>query len=133
MDSYTYEDLYGVTRYNFPMLYRYWDYRNQDYYDPDGNMSREEVIDYIFENGEPEVFLLSVKAYSSRYMASDKYGTGDYNMENAWYNSGVMDTQRTMIITISVSPAARRERRSTTTAIMNLRATRRPAPMTERR
>lgn len=96
MDSYTYEELYGVPRYNFPQLYRFWDYRTQDYYDPDGEMTREEVIDYIFENGEPEVVLMSVKAFSSRYIASDKYGTGDYNMENAWNNAGLLDTERTI-------------------------------------
>lgn len=118
MDSYTYEELYGVTRYNFPMLYRYWDYRSQDYYDPDGNMSGDEVIDYIFENGEPEVFLLSVKAYSSRYMASDKYGTGDYNMENVWYNSGVMDTQRTIRV---MKPMTEEELRNGTSTAADTR------------
>lgn len=97
MDTYSYNDLYGVARYNFPLLYAYWDYRTQDYYDPAGQMTRDEVIDYIFENGEPETFLLSVRAFSQRYMVTEeKYDAGDYNMENYWQSQGVMDNQRTI-------------------------------------
>lgn len=95
-DTYTYEDLYGVTRYNFPQLYKYWNYKTQDYYDPDGVMTRDQVIDYIFQNGQRENFLLSVRAYSERYMAGDKYGTGDYNMENQFYAQNLLDSQRTI-------------------------------------
>jgi hypothetical protein len=41
--------------------------------------------------------LLSVRAVFQRYMISDnKYGTGDYNMENLWYDSGLMDNERTI-------------------------------------
>lgn len=97
MDTYSYNDLYGVARYNFPLLYEYWDYRTQDYYDPAGIMTRDEVIDYIFANGEQETFLLSVRAFSQRYMVTDeKYESGDYNMENLWQTMGVMDNQRTI-------------------------------------
>lgn len=97
MDTYSCNDLYGVERYNFPLLYEYWDYRTQDYYDPAGKMTRDEVIDYIFENGEPEIFLLSVRAFSQRYIITEeKYNTGDYNMENYWQSTGVMDNQRTI-------------------------------------
>ncbi|MDR0916849.1 MAG: S-layer homology domain-containing protein [Oscillospiraceae bacterium] len=96
MDTYTYADLYGAPRYNFPALYEYWDYAKQDYYDPSGKMSRAQVIDYIFAHGEPEVFLLSVRAFSQRYMVTDeKYGI-DYNMENYWYNRGLLDNERTI-------------------------------------
>ena len=118
MDSYTYEDLYGVQRYNFPLLYKYWNYKTQDYYDPDGSMSRDEVVDYIFENGEPEVFLLSVKALSSRYMASDKYGSGDYNMEDVWNNSGKLDTERTIRL---MKPMTEEELRSGTSTAADTR------------
>ncbi len=94
-DTYTYENLYGVKRYNFPALYEYWDYRAQDYYDPAGLLTKEQVVDRIFRSGEEEVFLLAVRAYSQRYMATDdKYGTGDYAMEDLWKNSGLMDTER---------------------------------------
>lgn len=97
MDTYSYNDLYGVARYNFPLLYEYWNYRTQDYYDPAGQMTREEVIERIFQSGEPETVLLSVRAFSQRYMVTDeKYGTGDYNMENLWQNMGVMDNERTI-------------------------------------
>lgn len=97
MDTYTYNELYGVERFNFPLLYEYWNYRTQDYYDPAGAMSKEEVIDHIFANGEPENFLLSVRAFSQRYIATEgKYGEGDYNMENLWQTTGVMDNAKTM-------------------------------------
>jgi hypothetical protein len=68
MDSYTYADLYEIPRYNFPRLYEYWDYAKQDYYDPSGKMTKAEDIDYIFENAEPETTILSVRAFSQRYM-----------------------------------------------------------------
>jgi hypothetical protein len=97
MDTYTYNDLYSTARYNFPLLYQYWNYRTQDYYDPNGVMTRDEVIDHIFENGVPETFLLSVRAFSQRYMATDeKYDSGDYNMENLWQTSGLLDNDRTI-------------------------------------
>ncbi|MGN1349621.1 MAG: S-layer homology domain-containing protein [Anaerovoracaceae bacterium] len=96
MDTYSYDELYGVPRYNFPLLYKYWNYKTQEYYDPDGVMSAGEVMDYIFENGQPEIFLLSVRAFSERYMVSEKYGTGDYNMENLFSSSGLLDSQRTI-------------------------------------
>lgn len=96
-DTYTYDDLYGVARYNFPLLYEYWNYRTQDYCDPADVMSRDEVMDHIFQNGEPEVFLLSVRAFSQRYMITDsKYGTGDCNMENFWLDSGFLDNERAL-------------------------------------
>ncbi|MBR5207377.1 MAG: S-layer homology domain-containing protein, partial [Erysipelotrichaceae bacterium] len=96
-DAYTYTELYGTERYNFPLLYQYWNYRTQDYYDPEGVMSREQVIDYIFENGEPSVFILSVRAFSQRYMVTDeKYDAGDYNMENYWSANNLLDNQRTI-------------------------------------
>lgn len=97
MDSYTYDDLYGTTRYNYPLLYKYWNYKTQDYYDPDGKLSRDEVINLIWENRQPETFILSVRAYSQRYMATDeKYGESDYDMENYWYTKGYLDNQRTL-------------------------------------
>ncbi|MDR1328454.1 MAG: S-layer homology domain-containing protein [Oscillospiraceae bacterium] len=96
MDTYSYDDLYGVKRYNFPRLYEYWDYAKQDYYDPAGKMTRDEVIDHIFAGGEEEIFLLSVRAFSQRYMVtSEKFGV-DYNMESYWFNQGLLDNQRTI-------------------------------------
>jgi hypothetical protein len=41
--------------------YEYWNYRTQDYYDPAGVMTRDQVIDTIFKSGEPEN-LSSVRA-----------------------------------------------------------------------
>lgn len=97
-DTYTYDDLYGVTRYNFPLLYKYWDYKSQEYYDPDGQMSKDQVIDYILKNGEPEQFLLAVRAYSQRYMVNEKYGSGDFNMEDDYSSRGLLDNQRAIRI-----------------------------------
>lgn len=114
-DTYSYHDLYGAERYNFPLLYEYWDYRTQDYCDPAGRLSREEVIDYLLENGEPETFLLSVRAFSQRYIATgEKYGTGDYNMEDLWLNSGVMDTDRAIRL---MKPMTEEELRSRTPTV----------------
>ena len=97
MDSYTFDDLYGETRYNFPMLYKYWNYMTQDYYDPDGKMTREQVIDHIFKNGEEEIFLLSVRGFSQRYMITyEKYDARDYNMESYWFSQGLLDNDRTV-------------------------------------
>ena len=98
MDTYTYADLYEVPRYNFPLLYEYWDYAKQDYYDPAGKMTRAQVIDKIFENGEPETVILTVRAFSQRFMITDeKYGT-DYNMESYWQSKGLLDNERTIRI-----------------------------------
>lgn len=114
MDTYSYNELYGVARYNFPLLYQYWDYRTQDYYDPAGVMSRDEVIDYILANGEQENVLLSVRAFSQRYMVTDeKYESGDYNMENLWQNKGVMDNQRTIRLMKPMTEAELRGKTST--------------------
>ena len=97
LDTYTYTDLYGAARYNFPLIYQFWNYNTQDYYDPAGMMSREEVIDHIFANGQPEVFLLSVRGFSQRYMITDeKFEALDYNMENYWSSQGLLDNARTL-------------------------------------
>ncbi|MDR1217474.1 MAG: hypothetical protein LBJ99_02685, partial [Oscillospiraceae bacterium] len=96
MDTYTYSDLYETPRYNFPLLYAYWDYEKQDYYDPEGKLTRGQVIDKIFAGGEPETVLLSVRAYSQRYMVTSEMFGIDYNMESHFYNQGKLDNQRTM-------------------------------------
>ena len=97
LDTYTWNQLCGVQRYNFPLIYEYWDYQTQDYYDPAGTMTKDEVLGRIFKNGEPETVLLSVRAFSQRYMVTDyKYGTGDYNMENYWKERGLLDNERTI-------------------------------------
>ena len=97
LDTYTYNDLYGVARYNFPLLYQYWNYTTQDYYDPSGEMPRAAVIDHIFSSGQSEVFLLSVTAFSQRYiLTEEKYGTGDYNLENYWNSQGLLDNERSV-------------------------------------
>lgn len=114
LDTYTYSDLYGVVRYNFPLLYQYWNYTTQDYYDPAGVMSRDEVIEHILKNGESATFILSVRAFSQRYMiTSEKYTTGDYNMENYWYNLGLLDNERTVRIMKPMTEAELRSKSST--------------------
>ncbi len=119
LDTYTYDDLYGVPRYNFPLLYEYWNYRTQDYYDPAGKMSREQVIDYIFDHGEPEGFLLSVRAFSQRYQTTgEKYGAGDYNMENYWESLGLPDNQRALRMMV---PMTEQELRDMTPTASNSR------------
>lgn len=96
-DTYTYNDLYGVKRYNFPKLFEYWNYKTQDYYDPYGTFNdKNSVIDYIFNTGEEEQVILSVEAYSDRYMATSKYEDGDTNMENYFASNNLLDSQRTL-------------------------------------
>jgi hypothetical protein len=114
MDTYTYAQLYQVPRYNFPLLYRYWNYRTQDYEDPEGKMSREEVIDYIFAHGEPETVLLSVRAFSQRYMVTDeKYSGDDYNMEDYWLLQDKLDNERTIRVMKPMTEQELREKTST--------------------
>lgn len=111
-DTYSYHDLYGVARYNFPLLYEYWDYRSQDYSDPAGKLSRDAVIEHILSRGEPESVLLAVRAYSQRFLITDeKYGAQDYNMENYWKTTGKLDNQRAIRI---MKPMTEAELRSGT-------------------
>ena len=110
-DTYTWNDLYGVPRYNYPLLYQYWNYNTQDYHDPSGKLTRDEVIDLIFENRETAQFMLSVNAFSQRYMSTDeKYGVGDFNMENYWYSSGKMDSLRSLRMMVGMTEAELRGR-----------------------
>ncbi|MDR0445463.1 MAG: S-layer homology domain-containing protein [Oscillospiraceae bacterium] len=88
MDSYTYADLYGVERWNFPALYEQWDYETQEYKD----------VNAIWASRQPELVLLSVRAFSQRYMITEEKFGVDYNMESFWYDSGLPDNQRTMRI-----------------------------------
>jgi hypothetical protein len=113
-DTYTYDELYGQARYNFPLLYQYWNYRTQDYEDPAGVMTREEVIDYILQNGEPETVLLSVRAFSQRYMNTDeKYSSGDYNLENYWQSQDLLDNERTIRVMKPMTEEELRNKTST--------------------
>lgn len=97
MDTYTWKELYGVKRYNFPMLYEYWNYNTQDYYDPKGAMSKDQVISHIFDNGEPSEFRLSVRTFSQRYLVtSEKWSGKDFNMENYWHEQGLLDNERSI-------------------------------------
>ncbi|MBO4917678.1 MAG: S-layer homology domain-containing protein [Bacteroidales bacterium] len=114
LDTYTWNDLYGVPRYNFPLLYEYWNYRTQDYYDPAGKMSREEVIDYIFDHGEPEIFLISVRAFSQRYQSTgEKYSASDFNMEDYWLSCRLPDNERALRMMVPMSEQELREMAST--------------------
>lgn len=95
MDTYTYDELYNTPRYNYPQLYEYWDYKNQNYYDPQGVLSKDQVIEKIVAGGQKAQVILSVRAFSQRYMVTnDKYGSGDYNMENYWQSQGLLDNVR---------------------------------------
>ncbi|MDR2357586.1 MAG: S-layer homology domain-containing protein [Oscillospiraceae bacterium] len=96
LDTYTYGELYGTPRYNFPLLYEYWDYEKQDYYDPEGKLTREQVVDKIFANGVPETVILSVRAFSQRYMVTSEKFRVDYNMENYWNERQLLDNERTI-------------------------------------
>ncbi len=96
-DTYTYNDLYGATRYDYPLLYQYWDYGNQKYYDPNGVMNDAQVISYIQANAQETLVRLSVTAFSQRYIITNaKVDAEDYNMEYYWNSLGLLDTQRTV-------------------------------------
>ncbi|MDR0819212.1 MAG: S-layer homology domain-containing protein, partial [Oscillospiraceae bacterium] len=78
---------YGVERWNFPALYEQWDFAKQDYKD----------VNAVWESREPATFVLSVRAFSQRYINTDeKFAAGDYNMEGYWQSKGLLDNQRTM-------------------------------------
>ncbi|MDR2771267.1 MAG: S-layer homology domain-containing protein [Clostridiales Family XIII bacterium] len=118
LDTYSYADLYETPRYNFPLLYEYWDYAKQDYYDPAGKLTRAQVIDLIFANGEPETVILSVRAFSQRYMVTtEKFGV-DYNMENYWQSQNLLDNARTMRV---MKPMTRAELYNKTSTAMDTR------------
>lgn len=103
-DTYTYDELYGVQRYNYPLMYEYWNFKTQDFYDPAGEMSREQVIDHIFANAEPEYFVLSVRGFSQRYMITRaKYDAGDYDMQNYWDSLGKLDSARALRMMVGMT------------------------------
>ena len=103
-DTYTYDQLYGTKRYNSPLIYQYWDFKTQDFYDPAGKLSRAQVLDKIFAAGEEETFLLGVRGYSQRYMVTQgKYGTGDYDMENYWQSQGLLDSARSLRVMVGMT------------------------------
>jgi uncharacterized repeat protein (TIGR02543 family) len=86
-DTYTYNALYGVDRYNFPALYGQWNYDTQQYKD----------IDAIWASRLPEMPLLSITAFSQRYgLTTEKVNNGDYNMEGYFDSSGLLDTAKTV-------------------------------------
>ncbi len=85
-DTYTYNSLYNITRYNFPALYANWNYNEPGY----TNTSA------IWASRQEEQVLLSITAYSQRYMISPLYGTGNYNMENYFDGQGLLDTAKTV-------------------------------------
>ncbi|MDR3148711.1 MAG: dockerin type I domain-containing protein [Oscillospiraceae bacterium] len=114
LNTFSWNWMYGEPRYNFPLLYEYWNYSTQNYYDPDGVMTREEVINHIFENGEEEEIVFSATAFSQRYMITNgKYDTGDYNMENFWSQSGLLDSERTVRLMLPITEAELRSKSST--------------------
>lgn len=108
VDTYTWDSLYGVPRYNFPALYANWDYNKQVYADKDA----------IWESQEEEEPLLSITAYSQRYIVSPLHGTGEYNMENYFYNQGLLDTARTMRLML---PMTEEDFENQTSTAMNSR------------
>ncbi|MDR0916470.1 MAG: dockerin type I domain-containing protein [Oscillospiraceae bacterium] len=121
LNTFTHDYLDGTPRYNFPLLYKYWNYGTQDYYDPDGVMTRDEVIDYILENGEPASALLGVRNFSQRYiLTTDKFNIQDYDMENTWVSrdtdlspTGWLDNERALRIFIPMSEAELRNKTAT--------------------
>ncbi len=92
-DTYTYNSLYGVNRYNFPALYGNWDYIYKAYADKDA----------IWNSGEEARVILSITAYSQRYIVSALNGTGNYNMENYFDGQGLLDTARSVRIMLPMT------------------------------
>ena len=94
-DTYTYNSLYGVNRYNFPAMYANWNYTTKAYSSSGA----------IWASREEEVPLLSITAYSQRYMASSLYGTDDYNMENYFDSHSLLDTAKTVRLMLPMTQA----------------------------
>ncbi len=108
IDTYTHDSLYGVTRYNFPALYGSWDYDKHAYADKDA----------IWASRQEEQVVLSITAYSQRYIVSDLCGTGEYNMENYFDGQGLLDTARTVRLML---PMTEDEFENQTSTAMNSR------------
>ena len=101
MDTYTYSQLYGVQRYNFPELYRYWNYTTQDF---DGEAGRSHAIEKICESKEPEEVIIAVISFSQRFIfTKDKFDAQDYYMEDYWQEKGLLDSQRSLRLMIPVT------------------------------
>jgi|GEM_PF-2532028 len=90
-ETWSYNYLYGVTRYNYPQLYEYWNYTAQNYYDPSGAKTREQVLAYLQANAQTAQFRLAVQSFSQRYIDTDVNG---FNMENLWSSRDLLDTGR---------------------------------------
>ena len=104
LDTYTFDSLYGVKRYNFPLLYEYWDYQTQDYADPAGSLGRDAAVNRIFAGGEQETAILSVEAFSQRYFeTTSMFNTGNFNMENLWENNRKQDSARTLRLLVPMT------------------------------
>ena len=88
VDTYTYDSLYTVKRYNYKELYRYWNYSTKTIPDSDLVM--------IKNSAQAEEPLLSITAYSGRYMDTNAYKEGNYNVESYFDGSKLLDTARTM-------------------------------------
>ena len=105
IDTYTCDDLYGVERYNFPALYANWDYTAQEYV--------YGKKDAIWSSRQAEQALLSITAYSQRYIVSPLYGTSEYNMENYFDGQGLLDTARTVRLMLPMTESEFKNRIST--------------------
>ncbi|MDR1043437.1 MAG: metallophosphoesterase [Clostridiales Family XIII bacterium] len=85
-DTYTYESLYGVPRYNFPALYA-------NFVSGSGGAQHYTDKEAVWESRVSEEVVLSITAFSSRYGLLDG---APANVENYYDDSGLLDTARTV-------------------------------------
>lgn len=85
-DTYSYNDLYGVARYNFPLLYANYNINTQSI----------DNADVVWNERQPEEPLLSITAYSQRYILTGAYAQGDSNLEYYFDSMGYLDTAKSM-------------------------------------
>ncbi|MDR1291842.1 MAG: metallophosphoesterase [Clostridiales Family XIII bacterium] len=85
-DTYTYQSLYGVPRYNFPALYT-------NFTSGTGGSYSYKDKDAVWESRAPEEAILSITAYSSRY---GLLKNAPADVEGYYDSLGLLDTARTM-------------------------------------
>ena len=104
MDDYTWSELCGTERYNFPRLYEYWNYKTQTYGNSSGTMNSEEAEKIIADGAERAEVMLAVSSYSQRYFQTEeKYLRYDYDMEHYFAGAGLLDTARSLRLIIPMS------------------------------
>ena len=104
LDDYTWSELCGTERYNFPRLYEYWNYKTQTYGNDSGTVAAAAAERFIADGAERAEVMLAVSSYSQRYFQTEeKYLRYDYDMEDYFAGAGLLDTARSLRLIIPMT------------------------------